>query len=161
MDESLSLAGDVADVTVQWCLIAEALDRSVHRKGRHGYGSLVRAAGGVSLHHNLWAHNAARNPRLGDNYGRPPSPVFDVRNNLIYDYGGIASGMTGDRLSANYVGNLVRPGPSSDTRRGVIVLTETAAVSTTWPGTSSRAAPTSPPTTGCCSTASKPVGVGW
>jgi len=129
VDESLSLSSDVADVTVQWCLIAEALDRSVHRKGPHGYGSLVRATGGVTLHHNLWAHNAARNPRLGDDYGRPPWPLFDVRNNVIYDYGGIASGMTGDNLRANYVGNYVRPGPSSDTKRGVIVLTDTAAVS--------------------------------
>ncbi len=128
VDESLSLSGDVADVTVQWCLIAEALNRSVHRKGSHGYGSLVRAAGGVTLHHNLWAHNDARNPRLGDNYGRPPWPLFDVRNNVIYDHGGIASGMTGDRLRANYVANYVRPGPSSDTGRGVIVLTGTADV---------------------------------
>jgi hypothetical protein len=129
VDESLSLAGDVRDVTVQWCLIAEALHRSVHRKGPHGYGSLMRANGGVTLHHNLWAHNAARNPRLGDDYGRPPWPLFDVRNNVIYDYGGIASGMTGDRLRANYVANYVRPGPSSDERRGVVVLTDTAAVS--------------------------------
>jgi hypothetical protein len=129
VDEALSLAGDVADVTVQWCLIAEALNRSAHRKGPHGYGSLVRARGGVTLHHNLWAHNAARNPRLGDDYGRPPWPLFDVRNNVIYDYGGIASGLTGDRLAANYVGNYVRPGPSSDTARGVVVLTDTAAVS--------------------------------
>jgi len=128
VDESLSLAGDVRDVTVQWCLIAEALNRSVHRKGPHGYGSLVRAAGGVTLHHNLWAHNAARNPRLGDDYGRPPWPLFDVRNNVVYDYGEIASGMTGDNLEANYVGNYVRPGPSSDTKRGVVVLTDTAAV---------------------------------
>jgi hypothetical protein len=129
VDESLSLGGDVRDVTVQWCLIAEALHRSVHRKGPHGYGSLMRANGGVTLHHNLWAHNAARNPRLGDDYGRPPWPLFDVRNNVIYDYGGIASGMTGDRLRANYVANYVRPGPSSDERRGVVVLTDTAAVS--------------------------------
>jgi pectate lyase len=129
VDEGLSLGGDVADVTVQWCLIAEALHRSVHRKGPHGYGSLMRAIGGVTLHHNLWAHNSARNPRLGDNYGRPPFPLFDVRNNVVYDYGGIASGMTGDRLRANYVANYVRPGPSSDTKRGVIVLTDTAAVS--------------------------------
>jgi hypothetical protein len=129
VDESLSLSSDVADVTVQWCLIAEALNRSVHRKGPHGYGSLVRATGGVTLHHDLWAHNDARNPRLGDNYGRPPWPLFDVRNNVIYDYGGIASGMTGDNLRANYVGNYVRPGPSSDTKRGVVVLTDTAAVS--------------------------------
>ena len=36
--------------------------------------------------------------------------------------------MTGDRLRANYVANYVRPGPSSDTKRGVIVLTDTADV---------------------------------
>jgi pectate lyase len=128
VDENLSLAGDVRDVTVQWCLIAEALNRSVHHKGSHGYGSLMRATGGVTLHHNLWAHNDARNPRLGDDYGRPPWPLFDVRNNVIYDYGSVASGMTGDTLSANYVANYVRPGPSSQTKRGVVVLTDTAAV---------------------------------
>jgi hypothetical protein len=129
VDESLSLGGDVRDVTVQWCLIAEALNRSVHRKGPHGYGSLVRATGGVTLHHNLWAHNVARNPRLGDDYGRPPWPLFDVRNNVVYDYGGIASGLTGDDLRANYVANYIRPGPNSDTKRGIVVLTDTAAVS--------------------------------
>jgi hypothetical protein len=127
VDEALSPSGAIADVTVQWCVIAEALNRSVHSKGAHGYGSLVRAAGGVTLHHNLWAHNAARNPRLGDNYGRPPWPVFDVRNNVIYDWGGVASGQTGDRLSANYVANYLRPGPSSSLRPP-IVLTQTAAV---------------------------------
>jgi pectate lyase len=128
VDEDLSPSGAIHDVTVSWSIIAEGLDHSVHSKGAHGYGSLVRAIGGVTLHHNLWAHNASRNPRLGDNYGTPPWPTFDVRNNVIYDYGGIASGMTGDHLSANYVGNYIRPGPSSDTKRGPIVLTDTAAV---------------------------------
>ena len=90
IDEALSLAGNVTNATVQWCLIAEGLNRSKHPKGAHGYGSLARANGLVSLHHNLWAHNDARNPRLGDNYGRPPYPTFDVRNNVIYDYGGSA-----------------------------------------------------------------------
>lgn len=127
-DEALSLAGDARDVTVQWSLVAEALNRSVHHKGAHGYGSLMRARGGVTLHHNLWAHNEARNPRLGDNYLRPPFPTFDVRNNVIYDYGQICTGMTGDRLNANYVANYIRPGPSSQRRRGVIALTDTAAV---------------------------------
>src|SRR5262245_45850078 len=126
VDENLSPSGNIHDVTVQWSIIAEGLNRSVHSKGPHGYGSLVRAAGGVSLHHNLWIHNDARNPRLGDNYGRPPFPVFDVRNNVIYDYGAIASGMTGDRLSANYVGNYIRAGASSSPQRGPIVLTDTA-----------------------------------
>ena len=68
--------------------IAEGLNDSVHSKGAHGYGSLVRAVGGVTLHHNLWAHNDSRNPRLGDNYGVAPFPTFDVRNNVIYDWGG-------------------------------------------------------------------------
>ena len=86
IDEALSIAGNVSNATVQWCLIAEALNRSKHPKGPHGYGSLARSNGQVSLHHNLWAHNDARNPRLGDNYGRPPYPAFDVRNNVIYDY---------------------------------------------------------------------------
>lgn len=129
VDETLSASGAIHDVTIQWSIIAEGLNRSVHSKGAHGYGSLVRAVGGVTLHHNLWAHNDSRNPRLGDNYGAGPFPVFDVRNNVIYDYGAIASGMTGDRLSANYVGNYIRPGPSSNRTRGPIALTDTAAVS--------------------------------
>jgi len=129
VDEVLSASGAIHDVTIQWCVIAEGLNHSVHSKGAHGYGSLVRAVGGVTLHHNLWAHNDSRNPRLGDNYGREPWPTFDVRNNVIYDYGAIASGMTGDRISTNYVANYIRPGPSSRTDRAPIVLTDTAAVS--------------------------------
>lgn len=113
IDEALSLAGDVSNVTVQWCLIAEGLNDSKHSKGPHGYGSLSRANGPVTWHHNLWAHNNSRNPRLGDNYGRPPYPTFDVRNNVIYDYGEIASGLTQGILKVNYVGNYIRPGPSS------------------------------------------------
>ena len=128
IDEDLSPSGAIHDVTVQWCLIAEGLNRSIHSKGAHGYGSLVRAVGGLTMHHNLWAHNEARSPRLGDNYGKGPWPVFDVRNNVMYDYGSMCSGMTGDRISANYVNNYIRPGPSSNRRRGIIVLTDTADV---------------------------------
>jgi pectate lyase len=113
IDESLSLAGNVSHVTVQWSLIGEALKHSKHAKGDHGYGSLSRANGPVTWHHNLWVHNDARNPRLGDDYGRPPYPTFDVRNNVIYDYGEICSGLTQGVLKVNYVGNYIRPGPSS------------------------------------------------
>lgn len=127
VDEALSPSGAIAGVTVQWCLIGEALRKSVHSKGGHGYGSLVRANGGVTLHHNLWAKNTARNPRLGDNYGRPPWPVFDVRNNVMALWGAVCSGMTGDRLMANYVGNYLKPGPES-IRRPPIVLTQRADV---------------------------------
>lgn len=121
VDEALSLSGNVLNVTVQWCLIAEALNKSKHAKGTHGYGSLSRATGLISWHHNLWAHNKARNPRLGDNYGQPPYPTFDVRNNVIYDYGDIASGLTQGVLKVNYVGNYIRPGPSSKAKTPIHV----------------------------------------
>jgi Bacterial TSP3 repeat len=121
IDECLSLSGRDSNLTIQWCLIGESLNRSKHPKGEHGYGSLSRANGPVSWHDNLWVHNDARNPRLGDNYGRPPYPVFDVRNNLIYDYGKIASGLTQGRLHVNYVGNYLRPGPSSTARTPIRV----------------------------------------
>lgn len=127
VDEALSPSGNLSNITVQWSLISEALNNSVHAKGAHGYGSLVRAAGGLTLHHNLWAHNDARNPRLGDNYGKPPFPVFDVRNNVIYGWGKICSGMTGDDLEANYVNNYLRPNAESSARPP-IVLTATAHV---------------------------------
>jgi hypothetical protein len=127
VDECLSPSGRVSNITVQWCVIGESLNKSVHHKGAHGYGSLVRAIGGVTLHHNLWLKNIARNPRLGDCYGRPPWPTFDVRNNVIYNWGEVCSGMTGDHLSANYVANYLRPGLNSSVYPP-IVLTDTADV---------------------------------
>ncbi|HWA25397.1 MAG TPA: hypothetical protein VG734_07040 [Lacunisphaera sp.] len=117
VDECLSLSGNVSNVTVQWCLIGESLRKSVHAKGAHGYGSLSRANGPVSWHNNLWIHNDARNPRLGDNYGRGPTyPSFDVRNNVIYGFGGTASGLTQGKLKINYVGNYLRAGPDSSAK---------------------------------------------
>jgi pectate lyase len=113
VDEALSTAGNINNATIQWCLIGEALNHSIHAKGAHGYGSLARADGAVSWLHNLWAHNNSRNPRLGDNYGRGSHPQFDVRYNVMYDYGEICSGLTQGIFTANYVGNYIRPGPSS------------------------------------------------
>jgi pectate lyase len=121
IDEDLSTSGNDDRITVQWCLIAEPLNHSVHKKGNHGYGSLARANGSVSWLHNLWAHCDSRSPRLGDNYNRGPHPTFDVRNNVIYDYGEICSGLTQGVLSVNYVGNYIRPGPSSKARTPIHV----------------------------------------
>ena len=122
IDEALSLSGDNQNITVQWCLIGESLRQSKHAKGPHGYGSLARANGPVTFHHNLWIHNDARNPRMGDNYGRGPTfPKFDVRNNVIYNYGGTASGLTQGNLQANYVANYIRPGPSSKAKTPITV----------------------------------------
>jgi len=116
--------GKLDNVTVQWCIISEALKNSIHHKGEHGYGALIRGCYGAkySYHHNLFAHNASRNPRPG-NYDinsadiDPKGLMFDFRNNVIYNWEGSRPGYDGDKKSVcnyNYVGNYGKPGPDSD-----------------------------------------------
>lgn len=113
IDEIWSTNKNCKNLTTQWCLIAEALHNSYHKKGRHGYGSLVSSYdGGITMHHNLYAHNSSRNPRVG---GRQDMPgvLLDFRNNVIYDWG-FRSGYSGDEnIRLNYVANYLKPGPST------------------------------------------------
>jgi formylglycine-generating enzyme required for sulfatase activity len=115
-DENCTLHGqDVRNLTLQWSLIAESLNRSYHPKGEHGHGSLLRSAeGGFTIHHCVYAHNNSRNPRPGG-YPDQPGLLLDFRNNLVYDWGGNSgySGLEGTRL--NYVANYFQPGPSTAT----------------------------------------------
>ncbi|MDO9586546.1 MAG: pectate lyase [Brevundimonas sp.] len=131
VDETLSVGSrydpperGVYDVTVQWSLIAESLNASIHAKGDHGYGSLLRGGHGarMTFHHNLWAAHRARMPRPG-NYN-PPSvdPVgaqFDFRSNVFYDWGGSSAGYNADTDSLSayaFIGNAYIPGPDSTGR---------------------------------------------
>lgn len=98
------------NVTVQWCLLAEPLVHSVHKKGAHGYatGWDGRTRGGMTAHHNLIAHAASRAPRIG--YFKTGRGLIDCVNNVIYNSGPSYGGETDD---LNFVGNYYRPGPSS------------------------------------------------
>lgn len=116
IDETLSVTGEgCGDVTVQWCFITESLDQSVHAKGTHGYGSLIRTDGGVTYHHNLYAHHRTRCPRPGT-YGKPPGLLLDFRNNVVYDWISPAGYTSEDPARINYVGNYLKPGPSTTER---------------------------------------------
>lgn len=118
-DENCTVHGpDVRNITLQWCIIAESLNRSYHPKGEHGHGSLLRSdGGGFSIHHSIYAHNNSRNPRPGG-YDDSPGLLLDFRNNIVYDWGA-NSGYSGlERTRINYVGNYFKPGPS--TSPGVI-----------------------------------------
>jgi pectate lyase len=100
-------------VTVQWCIISEALNESVHHKGAHGYGSLITGpAGGMSFHHNIYAHNNSRNPRPGAPEGTG-GIIFDFRNNVIYNWGSKAGYSALTPVRINYAGNYLKPGPST------------------------------------------------
>jgi len=58
-------AGRGDDFTLQWCIISEALNRSLHRSGAHAMAASCRdLSGPVSLHHNLIATCRDRHPSL-------------------------------------------------------------------------------------------------
>jgi len=115
VDETLSVVDAAQHVTVQWCLITESLNQSVHTKGDHGYGSLIRPRRDASytFHHNLYAHHSSRNPRPGTYNGK--TLRLDFRNNVIYDWGFKAGydNFTNEFVELNYVGNYLIAGPST------------------------------------------------
>lgn len=112
-DELISVSGtNINNITVQWCFLSESLNHSVHHKGEHGYGSLIRSDGPVTYHHNLYAHNKSRNPRPGS-YGDPKNTLLDFRNNVIYDWGERAGYSAEDATAINFIGNYLKPGPST------------------------------------------------
>lgn len=120
-DETISCQEDSDYVTVQWCIMSEALTFE-----GHSYGSLIRGEYGQekTYHHNLYAHNQSRNPRPG-NYtsgGSDPEGLhFDFRNNVVYNWLKTAAGYGdgGSEVSRyNFIGNVYIPGPESTQKAG-------------------------------------------
>jgi formylglycine-generating enzyme required for sulfatase activity/pectate lyase len=110
IDEVMSSFGTVHNLTVQWSIIAEGLSHSFHPKGEHSKGSILDGDGGISIHHSIYAHHSARNPRVN-------TVVLDFRNNIVYNWGYRGGYTTEGPSYINYVGNYFKPGPS--TRKSV------------------------------------------
>lgn len=115
-DENASFYA-LSDATVQWCIISEALNSSVHHKGKHGYGG-IWGGRNVTFHHNLFAHNSSRNPRFdhpaiywGDDMLLRRGTV-DFVNNVVYNWG-MKAIYGGEEGWFNVVGNYFRPGPAT------------------------------------------------
>ncbi len=110
---------NVTNLTFQWNIIADALDCNSHPEGCHSKGLLLQNAEQVSMHHNLFANNGARNPMI-------LSGEHDLVNNVTYNWGGSVvkiENRYGD-VFMNYVKNYLIPGADSDmTENGIQVKT--------------------------------------
>jgi len=108
------------NLTVQWCILSEALFNSIHKKGERGYASQW---GGqyATYHHNLLADNNTRSPRINGANANDVYALVDYRNNVNYNwcsagacYGGEWEVPTGIGYShVNFVNNYYKPGPAT------------------------------------------------
>lgn len=109
IDENTALNNNVHDVTFQWNIISEGLHFSLHEKGPHSKGMLIgkNNVDRISVHHNYFAHNDARNPKI----------AIDVRaevvNNVIYNYGSNAT-ILGPGAEVNAIGNIYETGADTE-----------------------------------------------
>jgi hypothetical protein len=81
-DEGISATDVVNNTTVQYSLIGEGLNYN-----GHSYGSILNTQIGnapMAYHHNVYAHNSSRMPRLGSETGA--GAIANFYNNVIYNW---------------------------------------------------------------------------
>ncbi len=112
-DETVSLY-DNENFTLQWCLISESLNNSVHSKGPHGYGG-IWGGKNASFLNNVLAHHSSRNPRLQGTREQQVAGMekVEIINNLIYNWGNKAI-YGGENGLYNIINNIFIPGPATD-----------------------------------------------
>ena len=114
IDETASFYGNV-NMTMQWCLIAESMNKSKHSKSTHGYGG-IWGGKDASFHHNLLAHHQNRTPRfdhqnLYEENGKPVETYrgnVDYRNCVNYDWGASNACYGGEGGHFNLVNNYIK-----------------------------------------------------
>ncbi len=118
IDEVMSIWGEryredlVHDVTIQWSIISEALDDSLHPKGPHGKGLLIGdGTKRISVHHNLFAHNPDRHPLIKS------GTSVQLINNVMYNAPGgtelADAEETNMPVFVDTISNFYKAGPNS------------------------------------------------
>jgi hypothetical protein len=108
LDEGINTWHHTHNITIQWCLVGEALDDS---KIRHGHG-FAASLGGIntSYHHNLLVDNAGRNPSVAGNNSNH-TVNMDYRNNVLFNWKNRSA--DGKPDSVNLINNYYKPGPAT------------------------------------------------
>ena len=115
VDENVSTWDDARDITFSWNIVAQGLRYATHPQGEHSKGLLVSgdAARDMSVHHNLFADNTARNPQVS-----APGKV-QVVNNVVFNYvdSALQTSNAHGAPQVEIVGNYFKAGPDSDPDR--------------------------------------------
>jgi pectate lyase len=91
----------VENLTIQWSISSEALDRYNHAFGGTWGGH------NCSFHHNLFACNTGRNPSIG------MGGSFDFRNNVLFNWRHRTIDGGDGSSEVNLVANYFKPGPAT------------------------------------------------
>ncbi|MEZ4883976.1 MAG: pectate lyase [Chitinophagales bacterium] len=129
VDECMTLYVNES-TTLQWSIVSESLNNSVHEKGAHGYGG-IWGGKNASFHHNLLAHHNSRNPRLGETAGDAfaLTDLVDLRNNVIYNWGG-NNCYGGEAMNVNIVNCYYKSGPASSNKSRIVSIDKNKTVGT-------------------------------
>lgn len=121
-DETISANELANNVTIQYSNISQGqnypqadAEASGTTYTGHALGSLLQAGSNakISVHHNLYAHQKGRLPRVGSEVGT--GAYNDFRNNVFYNWLGTGgSGASGQPSFNNFVGNFWRAGNGGD-----------------------------------------------
>ena len=98
------------NMTLQWLIYSEALNRSLHRKGAHAMATSLRDCfGNTSVHHNIYTTSRNRHPTIGSGVEKGGANwIVDFRNCVNYNWSG-RTNLGGVQM--NVIGNYYRPGP--------------------------------------------------
>lgn len=117
IDENSGVTGG-EDVTIQWSIISEGLNNSLHDKPHHSNAVLIAEnARRISVHHNLLAHHWYRNPLVKG------GTEAEFVNNVVYNWGASATlfedGSSAGPTHSIVARNVYKRGPSTESETTV------------------------------------------